>query len=245
MTLVVPVIHVFDSAQKAAEGVARRFIEIGLQRVVSGDPFRVVLAGGVTPRRTYETLASPLHLDGFPWQQVQWFFGDERAVPHYHPESNYQMARKAFLDHLPIEPSNVFPIAGDGDAAESARAYEAKLRQVFPGQGWPHFDLVMLGMGEDGQTASLFPGTSELEEQRAWVVATQVPELHTWRITLTAPAINHARHILFHVTGSAKAARLRDVLAGERLPGMWSSQRIQPVLGTIEWYLDRAAAASL
>jgi 6-phosphogluconolactonase len=132
-----------------------------------------------------------------------------------------------------------------GDAAANASDYESEMRSFFGDADWPRLDLVMLGMGDDGHTASLFPGSAALEEGKAWVVGNWVEKLNTWRITLSAPAINNARHVLFLVTGAGKAERLREVLEGEREPTRLPSQLIHPHDGTLEWFVDKAAAEKL
>jgi 6-phosphogluconolactonase len=180
-----------------------------------------------------------------PWDRTLVFFGDERGVPVDHPESNYGMARAALLSRVPLPEENVHRIDGVGDAAAGASKYESELRAFFGDSAWPRFDLVMLGMGDDGHTASLFPGSAALGERQAWVAANWVEKFQTWRITLTAPAINAARRVLFLVTGAAKAERLREVLEGERDPSRLPSQMIRPGDGTLEWFVDRAAAAKL
>ena len=225
---------VFDDAESAArEAIEAR----GL--------FTVALSGGNTPRRVYELLAGEEVGKGIDWPNVHVFFGDERTVPPDHAESNYRMANEALLSRVPLPPANVHRIEGLGDAAANASAYESELRGLFGDAEWPRLDQVLLGMGDDGHTASLFPGTEALQETRLWVAPNWVEKLGAWRVTLTAPAINAARHVTFLVTGAAKAERLREVLKGERDPARLPSQLIRPSEGTLEWYVDRAAAGSL
>ncbi len=173
------------------------------------------------------------------------FFGDERCVPPDDAESNYRMANEALLALVGLPEQNVHRMRGEGDAVANARLYEDELRGYFEGETLPVFDLIMLGMGDDGHTASLFPGTSALGVKSAWVVANWVEKFNAFRITLTAAAINQARCVMFVVTGASKAERLNEVLYGaketERLP----SQLIKPQPGRLEWYLDEAAAAKL
>jgi 6-phosphogluconolactonase len=144
---------------------------------------------------------------------------------------------------LPIE--NIHRMVGEGDAVANARLYEDELREFFNGAQWPELDLVMLGMGDDGHTASLFPGSRALSEEQAWVTANWVEKFDTFRITLTAPAINHARHVMFIVTGAGKADRLPEVLNGPREPERLPSQLINPIDGMLEWFTDKAATAKL
>jgi 6-phosphogluconolactonase len=238
-------IKVFDDPEQVAQAAARRFVELANEAVSARGTFSVALSGGTTPRRIYELLAGDDYRDRVAWQNVHVFFGDERTVPADHAESNYRMANEALLSRVPLPAENVHRMDGVGDAAANASRYESELRGFFGNVGWPRFDLVMLGMGDDGHTASLFPGSAALAEQRAWVVANWVEKFNTWRITLTAPAINAARNVLFLVTGAGKADRLREVLKGERDAARLPSQMIQPRDGTLAWFVDRAAAAEL
>jgi len=205
--------------------------------------FAIALAGGDTPRRTYERLAADASVD---WPRVEFFWGDERAVPPDHPDSNFRMADRALLRPLGIDPRRIHRMAAErDDLAAAARDYEAELAKVCgePG-GPPRLDLVLLGMGADGHTASLFPRTSALSESRRWVVANEVPQLATRRLTITFPLIEHARSVIVLVAGESKAPALAQVLQGppdrERLP----SQRLR-ALASVEWLVDTAAASGL
>ena len=201
-------IQVFDSAEDVATAAAEAFVQAATGAIASGGRFSVALSGGTTPKRVYQLLATESYRDRLDWTRVHIFFGDERCVPVDHPDSNYRMAREALISAVPIPGENVFPIQGDGDPGSNAQKYEQQLKQFFVNTHWPIFDLVLLGLGEDAHTASLFPGTKALHEDNAWVVANWVEKLQTWRITLTAPVINHAAQILFLVTGSSKAKPL-------------------------------------
>lgn len=240
-----PGVKVFDTAENVAHAAAERFVSLASEAAAEKGGFSVALAGGNTPRRIYELLASPEMRERVPWPQVHVFFGDERTVAADHPESNYRMANEALLSRVPVRAENVHRIRGLGDAAANASLYESEMREFFGDSAWPRLDLVMLGMGDDGHTASLFPGTEALREMRAWVAANWVEKLGAWRITLTAPAINGAAAVLFTVTGDAKAERLSEVLHGQRDPERLPSQMISPVGGTLEWYVDEGAAGSL
>jgi 6-phosphogluconolactonase len=240
-----PHVRVFADAAEVARAAAQRFAELAAASVAERGAFSVALAGGNTPRSVYELLAGGEFSEKIDWPSVHVFFGDERAVPPDHPDSNYRMANEALLSRVPVPAPNVHRMKGEGDAAANARQYEDELRGFFGDAAWPRFDLVMLGMGDDGHTASLFPDTAALEEQRAWAAADWVEKLGAWRLTLTAPAVNAARNVLFLVTGAAKAARLREVLRGERDPARLPSQLIAPADGSLEWFIDRAAAADL
>jgi 6-phosphogluconolactonase len=203
----------------------------------------VALSGGSTPKAMFALLASEPYRSAINWARVYLFWGDERCVPPAHAESNYRMTNEALLAHVAVPPSNVFRIAGELDPATAARAYAAQLRQFFPADPVPRFDLVLLGMGADGHTASLFPGTAALHAaEDAVVVANYVEKLQTHRITLTAATINHARAIVFLVSGADKAATLQAVWEGAYQPDLYPSQLIQPTNGTLTWVVDEAAA---
>ena len=240
-----PSVRVFADPESVARAAARRVAELAREAIDERGAFSLALSGGSTPRRIYELLAGDEFRDSVDWRGVHVFFGDERTVPADHAESNYRMANEALLSRVPLPAENVHRVEGLGDAAANASNYESVMRGFFGGDEWPRFDLVMLGMGDDGHTASLFPGTVALSERRAWVAANWVEKLGAWRVTLTAPAINAARHVLFLVTGAAKAARLREVLKGERDPSRLPSQLIRPHEGALEWFVDRPAASRL
>jgi len=205
-------------------------------------PVRIALSGGSTPRDTYRQLAGPAFLGRFPWPRVHWFWSDERFVPPDHAESNFRMAREAMLATAPVPPANIHPIPTVGMTADDAAAtYDAELRRTYGSArlepGRPLFDVCMLGVGEDGHTASLIPGEPVLDEQRRWVAAVAHGRPET-RITLTYPAINASRHIVFLVSGQGKAAILRQILAGgSTLP----AARLSPS-GDLVFLADRAAA---
>jgi 6-phosphogluconolactonase len=242
---VTPNLQIFADAAEAARAAALRFIEIARESTTARGRFSVALAGGSTPKRIYELLAAEDLSRELDWSQVHIFFGDERCVPPDNAESNYRMANEALLSRVALPEQNVHRMRGEGDAVANARLYEDELRGYFDGDSWPKFDLVMLGMGDDGHTASLFPETSALDVRTAWVTANWVEKFDTFRITLTAPAINHARHVMFVVTGASKAARLEEVLYGAREPHRLPSQLIQPHEGLLAWFLDEAAAKQL
>ncbi|HYJ47211.1 MAG TPA: 6-phosphogluconolactonase [Pyrinomonadaceae bacterium] len=235
----------FEDSPEVARAAAERFVEVAGEAVKESGRFSVALSGGSTPKLAYALLASDEYKERLDWSKVHIFFGDERCVPPDDAESNYHMANVTMLSRLPIPAPNVHRIQGVGDAAANARLYEDELRTYFSDAAWPRFDLVLLGMGDDGHTASLFPNSSALSEHEAWVAANWVEKFNAYRITLTAPAINHAAHIIFLVTGAGKAARLSEVLSDEGAGGQFPSQLIKPLDGTLEWFVDRAAAASL
>ena len=239
-------LKVFDDPERVARAAAARFAELARESIEARGAFAVALAGGSTPRRVYELLAGEEFGGPVEWENVHVFFGDERAVPPEHADSNFRMANESLLSRVAVPAENVHRIEGVGDAAANASAYESEMRGLFGEDAeWPGFDLVLLGMGDDGHTASLFPETAALDERRLWVAANWVEKLGAWRVTLTAPAVNSARHVLFLVTGAGKAERLREVLKGERDPARLPSQLIRPRDGTLEWFVDRAAASKL
>ncbi|HYG09425.1 MAG TPA: 6-phosphogluconolactonase [Pyrinomonadaceae bacterium] len=239
-------IQIFADANEVARAAALRFVELARAGIETGGRFSVALAGGSTPKRIYELLAGEDFAAGLDWSNVHVFFGDERCVPPDHADSNYRMANEALLSRVALPEENVHRMRGEGDAVANARLYEDELRGFFgDGAAWPEFDLVMLGMGDDGHTASLFPGTHALDVRTAWVTANWVEKFDAYRVTLTAPAINHARQVMFIVTGAGKAERLEEVLYGTPDPYRLPSQLIQPPAGALAWFLDEAAAAKL
>ena len=209
--------------------------------------FLLSLAGGSTPRPLYELLATPQFATRIEWPRVHVFWGDERCVPPDRPESNYRMAREALLDRVPLPPANVHRIRGEDEPSEAAAAYEALLgaffgsREISPKVS---FDLVLLGMGADGHTASLFPGSTAARETRRWVVASPGPQPDSWRVSLTPVLLNAADDVTFLVCGANKAERLKDVLEN-RLPDPLPAQLIRPTHGTLHWMIDAAAATRL
>jgi len=209
--------------------------------------FRVALSGGSTPRPVYQLLAASPYREQVDWSQVQFYWGDERNVGPDSPESNYRMAKEALLDHVPVRPEHVHRIRGELAASEAAAEYEQVLLRTLnlAPDAFPRFDLIQLGMGPDGHTASLFPHTSALHVRDRLVVANPVPELQAERITLTVPTLNAAAAIVFLVAGADKADALAAVLQGPEQPEEYPSQLIAPMNGTLTWMVDRAAAAKL
>jgi len=201
----------------------------------------VALSGGSTPRRAYELLAAPPLRDTIPWERVDVFWGDERCVPPDHAESNYRLAHEGLLARVPIPASNVHRVPTEaGDAAAVAAQYERDLRDYFRLQSdaLPRFDLILLGLGPDGHTASLFPGTAALDETRRLVVPNRIDYMPHDRVTFTLPVLNAARAVDFLVAGADKAPKVAGALAGD--PTVVAS-RVRPTDGTVRWDLDRAA----
>ncbi len=237
----IPCAQIFSDADELAEAAAARFITHAKE--AQSGRFSVALAGGTTPRRVYQLLAE--EKSSVDWTRCHLFFGDERCVPPDDPDSNYRMANESLLSRVDLPAENIHRIRGEGDAVANAQVYEDELRGYFGSVEWPIFDLVLLGMGEDAHTASLFPHTRALAEQSAWVAANWVEKIEAFRITLTAPAINRAKEIIFLVAGSSKAVALRDVLKGERDTDRLPAQLIYTSAGNVSWFVDEAAAAKL
>ena len=234
-------IRVFPDRAALARGAAEAFAEIVSGAVGARGRAAVALAGGATPRETYEVLARPPFRDRVPWLALDVFFGDERMVPPTDPRSNVRMAREALLDQVPIDPTRVHaPRFDSGDLTGVSAEYSAWLTAIVArgDAGWPQFDLVLLGLGADGHTASLFPGDPALADERTAVAAvTDAPD-GLPRITLTLPVLNAAAAVLFLVAGAEKAAAVHRVLdLGESLP----AGRVRPSQGTVQWLLDAAA----
>ena len=233
-----------DAAELAQEA-ARRFAELAEVFVGSVGKFTVALSGGSTPRAMYSILAEKPFADSLPWRSIYFFWGDERCVPPDHADSNYRMANEALLAKIPVPRENIFRIpAEDADHERAAANYSATLRKFFA-EEWPNFDLVFLGMGADGHTASLFPGTAALRVKDRVAGANYVEKLQSWRITLTAEAINRALNIIFLVAGQDKAATLKEVIEGKRDLEKYPSQLIEPNYGSLLWMVDEAAASRL
>lgn len=238
-----PEINVLPDPAAVAADAAERVVRAADEAIALAGRFSFVLAGGSTPKALYELLASDAYRDRIDWANVEVYFGDERTVPPDHKDSNYRMARETMLAGVPIPQANVHRMRGEVDPEEAAKEYGLLLKERFgdadSGSG-P--DLVLLGMGDDGHTASLFPGTPALRETKHRAFANPVPQLNTTRLTMTAPFINRAREVILTVTGANKAKRLSEVLEGSRDPERLPVQLIQPTNGKIAWLIDAAAA---
>jgi 6-phosphogluconolactonase len=236
MTDTTEIVVVADLAALADEAAAR--IERVALDARAGGTATIALAGGGTPRAAYQQLAGRCP----PWGRVQFFFGDERCVPPDDEASNYGMAREALLDRIPLRPEQVHRVLGELTPEEGARRAEEDLRAAVPGSPWPVLDLVLLGMGPDGHTASLFPDAPELEEHERLMVPVHRPELpQPWRVSMTLPVINAARQVLMVVSGSQKAPMVRRGIAGD--PDI-PAGRLRPA-GRLTWLVTEDAAAEL
>jgi len=234
-----------SSCEAATKKAAELFKEVVCASVAERRVCNLALAGGTTPHDLYQKLAADVYNCDVPWASVNVFFGDERDVPHDHVDSNYHMAQRALLDHIPIPPEQIHPMPADSDDLEaSAGEYEKIVRKIVTGdEPMPRFDLILLGMGGDGHTASLFPRTEALSEKEKLIVSHHVPVLGRNRMTFTYALINAARHVMFLVTGEDKADAVAAVLgedkkAREEIP----AAQVNPVDGKLTIVLDAAAA---
>jgi 6-phosphogluconolactonase len=232
--------HVFDSV-KELQGACASQVAEALRPSAKGKRVMLALSGGSTPRGMHQMLAGA---EGIDWSNVHIFWGDERTVPPDDPESNFRMAKESLLDHIDIPDENVHRMRGEIDPAVAASEYEQEIRRTF-GIGddeFPKFDVILLGMGADGHTASLFPGTDALNEQQRLVVANRVPQLETTRLTLTYPVLNNARLVLFLVAGDDKADAAAQCTFSPQPP---PAGRVQAQDGDIRWLLDTEAARQI
>ena len=241
---------VVDDADALAREAAAELTRIARNAAAATGRFTLALSGGSTPRRLYALLADPAasYRAAIPWEATQIFFGDERHVSPVDPRSNYRMANEALLAHVPIPPSNVHRVEAElADASEAAARYAQEIARVFllsPGE-WPRFDLILLGMGPDGHTASLFPGSDALAVRDRTVAANWVAKLDAFRITLTLPVFDAAAAVHFLVAGADKAKTLSAVFDPSSPPDAFPCQRIRPRSGELLWLVDRAAASAL
>jgi 6-phosphogluconolactonase len=246
-------IEVLANAADLFHAAVEEFVRAARSAIGAQGRFTVALSGGSTPKALYSLLAA--NYSDFAWNRIFLFFGDERHVPPTDPESNYRMVQESLLSKITIPAENVFRVPAENpDAAAAASEYEAQLRRFFklrlelrsgdrPGE-FPRFDLILLGMGPDGHTASLFPDSPALDEQSRLVVANWVAKFNTHRITFTFPVLNHAAEVMFMASGADKADMLHQVLEGNNTPP-FPSQRVQPSDGQLLWLLDEPAAARL
>jgi len=240
-------LRIVDDLRGLSQAAAEEFVTQATGTVRANGRFTVALSGGSTPKSLFSLLASTFR-DQLPWDKMFFFWGDERHVPPDHPESNYRMAYEALLSKVPVPAENVFRVPAENpDASQAAADYEQTLRKFFelsPGT-FPRLDLILLGMGPDGHTASLFPGTSGLREKSRLVVANWVEKFKAYRITFTLPVLNNAAVVTFLVGGADKAETVREVLEGSQPAELFPSKLIHPTNGRLMWMLDQAAAAAL
>ncbi len=236
-------VTVYPDHLSLVDGAAAFIAGLAVESIAAHGRFTIALSGGSTPRPVYARLAAVDHAERIDWGKVHVFFSDERCVPPDDAASNYRMAREALLDHVRLPSANVHRMRGEEDPALAALAYEQDLQGLFRTSATPAFDLICLGMGDDGHTASLFPGTAALRERERWVVAQYVAVALAWRVTFTPALINAARHVAFLVEGAGKSETLRRVLDGAYQPDVLPSQLIQPISNQAHWLVDAAAAA--
>jgi 6-phosphogluconolactonase len=254
-------IESFPTPEGLADAVARHIVARAAESISVTGRFTIALAGGSTPRAAYWRLATgDWQLATGDWRLVHILWGDERCVPPDDPRSNYRMAKEALLERVPIPAQQIHRIRGEDDPEKAAAEYERELRALLNSQQCAHperseepalssakgsLDLVLLGLGEDGHTASLFPGQAAVHEAARWVVAVHAPDATMWRITLTPALLNAARNVTFVVSGASKAVRLQQVLQGPFTPDVLPAQAIRPLQGRLTWMVDQAAAGRL
>jgi 6-phosphogluconolactonase len=239
-------VKVFPSLEEMSWAAVCAFEDLSRLKISEGKTFSAALSGGLTPRLFYQILGSPALAGRICWKNIQLFQVDERCVPPDHPDRNYRVIREALLDNADIPPENFHRMQVEqADLEQAARDYAQELARILQPQDGdrPRLDMVFLGMGPDGHTASLFPGTPALEEQTAWVRPNHVERLGMRRLTMTLPLLNAAAHVIFLVAGADKAEGLRTVLEGP--PGQLPAQRVQPREGSLRWFVEEAAARKL
>jgi 6-phosphogluconolactonase len=242
-------IEISESAETMSRAAAERFVRVTTVAARARGRCAVVLSGGSTPGSVYRALAQEPHLTRVPWHRIEFFWSDERHVPPDHPDSNYRAAMEAMLSKVPVAATQIHRMRGEmAEAERAALEYEDAISAVVSGVPVPRFDLILLGLGTDGHTASLFPGTPALDERRRWCTANWVSALNAYRITLTLPVLNAAREIMFIVSGAEKAPIVREALrewpptSAETPAQVLPAHLIQPHNGDVWWMLDRAAA---
>lgn len=241
-------VHIYPTAQLQAQACAERIVSIAQKALSARGCFTIALAGGGTPRLTYQLLATEAYSSQIDWRDSYIFFSDERCVPPESRDSNARMARETLLNFVPIPLNHIHRIHGELEPQQAAEQHETALRDFFErrlGLRSPQFDVVLLGLGADGHTASLFPGSPALHALGRWAVANEVAALKSWRITLTAEAINAAANVLFLVSGAEKAEAVKRVLEGPHRPELLPAQLIRPEAGSLHWLLDAESAALL
>jgi 6-phosphogluconolactonase len=237
------IIRVFPTPEVLAAEAANLIVEAADRTFISGDVFSIALSGGSTPKILYELLAGEPYRSQIDWPRVEVYFVDERCVPPDHKDSNFRMANEALLSKVPLKPENVHRMRGEIDPEEAAIEYGRLLKQKVGDSGAP--DVILLGMGEDGHTASLFPGTPAVNETHHRVVANYAEHSTTgksWRLTMTAPFINRSPQVVVMVAGANKAETVRQVLEEDEDPQRYPIQLIRPVSGKLIWLMDAAAA---
>ncbi len=240
-------VKVFDLPADLFSNSAEKIVAIAKEAIQKNGRFSLALSGGQTPKGVYSVLASPEFKDKIDWKKTHVFWGDERPVVRTHPDSNYRMAKESLLDAAGIPQGNIHRIGSEEDPMLAAQQYEDELRDFFDiAEGtFPSFDLILLGMGDDGHTASLFPESEALQIKDRLVVDNYVKKLNTHRITFTFPVINNAHNVLFLVSGSAKSKMIKQIMENSNTGNPLPSQMVNPMHGSLFWFLDKNAAADL
>lgn len=242
-----PEIYTFDTAPDLSETVADRFMERSISAEKQKNILTVALSGGSTPRFLFEALAREPRRNMIPWQIVHFFWSDERCVPPEHSESNFRMANDILLGSIQIPEKNIHRIKGEANPGEEAQRYADEIRSAVPPgpAGIPRFDWIFLGLGSDGHTASLFPGSNALEEKESICATAKHPRTGQSRITLTLPVINSAALVSFLVSGTEKSGIVAKILDPQGLELLFPASRVNPIDGLLAWYLDRHAASHI
>ena len=236
-------LHVDHTPAEVIKRIACEINRMANDSVNDHGKFSWALSGGSSPKALFQLLANEF-ANEFPWENTWFYFGDERYVPHDHPDSNYLMAKNAMLDPMNVDQGHIFPVDTSLSPEDAARAYQTTLQRSF-GEDFPRFDLILLGLGDDAHTASLFPGTDVLDNETDLVSAVYIPQMKVHRITLTKKLINNARNVAFLTYGENKSDAVRQVLQQEGGYRVYPARLIQPTSGTLTWYMDQAAAAQV
>jgi 6-phosphogluconolactonase len=237
-------LNIFNSENEVLDALAAHFVKLAEDAITTKGKFTVALSGGSSPKKLYELLASTIYADSVAWDKVFFFFGDERNVPQTDKDSNYLMAKKTLFDPLGINPANVFAVDTSLEPKEAAENYQEVIEQFFD-EDELSFDLVLLGLGDNSHTASLFPYTPVLHDRTPGVKEVWLEDQQVYRITMNAPLINEAQHIAFLVYGEGKAIAVHHVLEDDEDIENYPAQLIEPIVGEIQWFLDEAAAELL
>lgn len=238
-------LRTYPNAEELITAAADAFVEFAEYFIDERGHFTVCLSGGSTPKAMFELLASEDYASKVEWDKVHVFWGDERTVPPDHADSNYRMAYEALLKYVPIPETQIHRMEAEIDLEEAVANYTQIMRPPLLGSHIPIFNLIWLGMGEDGHTASLFPFTPAVHEKEAWVVAQHIEKLDTWRMTLTPPVINAAEYVIFLIAGKTKAEIFQKVLQGTQKISLYPAQVVAPTSGKLIWMVDEAVAANL
>jgi len=237
-----PIIKIFDTLQLAAEALAGEFKSTAENILKHQDMFNVALAGGNTPRSFYSVLGKQLH-EWRAWQNIHLFWGDERCVPPDDPQSNYLMARESLIDKIKIPPKNIHRIHGESKPASEVTRYQKEIMDTISlnDNGWPVFDWILLGLGNDGHTASIFPGKDPQKNNHNICTVAEHPLTQQKRISLTIPAINRAKKVIFLISGRSKAPIVQSIIHKDKESIRFPASQVEPLSGSLTWYLDKEA----